>query len=746
MIVFKLKYKYDKILKVNGVLKMSEILRNLNEEQYEAVTSFDKYLRVIAGAGSGKTRVLTCRIANLIENMGVLPYSILAITFTNKAAAEMRKRVDNMLKDSDEGAGYTITTFHSFCARFLREEIHHIGYTRSFTIVDEDDQLKIVKDIIKELDITDEIKPKHCVSYISYVKTLNISYDELAKKHHLTEEEKIKSKIYLKYEEYLTTNQYVDFDDLLLKTVDILKRFPLVRKKWMEKYEHILVDEFQDTNDIQYELLTLLLSEHCSLFVVGDPDQTIYTWRGANVDLIMDFKKRFKPSRDIVLNQNYRSTKHILNCANELIKNNKKRVEKDLITNNIEGAKVIHYQANSIESEADWVVQRIKELMNKNEDLAYSDFAILYRSNYYSRAFEQTLVNYKIPYVVYGGMKFFDRKEVKDSLAYLRLALQENDTLAFERIINVPRRGIGDKAMQSIKDGAKEKGISLYRYVKDYMSTNFRLKSFVDAVENCKKKLENPNEQNLGDVLKELMSKVGYIDYLTEAKEEERIDNIHELAGYIFSLQSTNEELDLVSVIQEISLASAQDEMTDSNVVTLMTVHTAKGLEYPFVFVVGLSDGVFPSSRSIMGDNGFVESKDAIEEERRLAYVAFTRAQKQLLLSHNEGFSYASGGYLKASRFIIEIGGCITPYYKPKPKVSIYDDPKPRLNKKVEYKSQSVLKDNNTDYRPGDLVNHSAYGSGIILSVELNSVRIAFKDPNVGQKVISKKFTGLKKV
>ena len=725
---------------------MSEILRKLNEEQYEAVTSFDKYLRVIAGAGSGKTRVLTCRIANLIENVGVLPYNILAITFTNKAAAEMRKRVDNMLQDSDAGAGYTITTFHSFCARFLREEIHHIGYTRSFTIVDEDDQLKIVKDIMKELELTDEVKPKQCVSFISYMKSLNISCDELSKRNTLTEEEKIKSKIYLKYEDFLQTNPNLDFDDLLIKSVDILKKFPLVRKKWQNKYEHILVDEFQDTNDIQYELLTLILGEYCSLFVVGDPDQTIYTWRGANVSLIMDFKKRFKPSRDIVLNQNYRSTKNILNCANALIKNNKNRVEKDLITSNIEGAKVIHYQANSIESEADWVVQRIKELMSKNEELTYSDFAVLYRSNYYSRAFEQTLMNYRIPYVVYGGMKFFDRKEVKDSLAYLRLALQENDTLAFERIINVPRRGIGDKAMQSIKDGAKEKGISLYRYVKDYMSTNFRLKSFVDAVENCKRKLNNKDEQNLGDVLKELMSKVGYIDYLIEAKEEERIDNIHELAGYIFSLQSTNEELDLVSVIQEISLASAQDEMVDSNVITLMTVHTAKGLEYPFVFVVGLSDGVFPSSRSIMGDNGFVESKDAIEEERRLAYVAFTRAKKQLLISHNEGFSYASGGYLKASRFIHEISSCITPYYKPKPKVSIYDDPKPTFNKKVEYKAQSVLKDNNTDYRPGDLVNHSAYGNGIILSVESNSVRIAFKNPGIGQKVISKKFTGLKKV
>ena len=726
---------------------MTEILRNLNEEQYDAVTSFDKYLRVIAGAGSGKTRVLTCRIAYLIENMGVLPYNILAITFTNKAAAEMRKRVDDMLKDSDAGAGYTISTFHSFCARFLREEIQHIGYNRAFTIVDEEDQLKIVKDIIKELEITEEIKPKHCISYISYMKTLNISCDEAAKKTYLQEEEKIKVKVYQKYEEYLVTNQYLDFDDLLIKSVDILKRFPLVKEKWNKKYEHILVDEFQDTNDLQYELLTLLLGEHCSLFVVGDPDQTIYTWRGANVDLIMDFKKRFKPSRDIVLNQNYRSTKNILNCANELIKNNKKRVEKDLITSNVEGAKVIHYRANSIESEAEWVIQRIKELMQKNEDLAYSDFAVLYRSNYYSRAFEQTLVNYKMPYIIYGGLKFFDRKEVKDSLAYLRLALQENDTLAFERIINVPRRGIGDKAMQSIKDGAKEKGISLYSYVKDYMApTNFRLKSFVDAVENCKNKLNDKNEQNLGDVLKELMSKVGYIDYLTEAKEEERIDNIHELAGYIFSLQGANEDLDLVSVIQEISLASAQDEMKDSNVITLMTVNTAKGLEYPFVFVVGLSDGVFPSSRSIMGDNGFVESKDAIEEERRLAYVAFTRAKKQLLLSHNEGYSFTSGGYLRASRFILEVENCITPYYKPKPKISIYDDPKPKLNKKVEYKAQSVLKSDNTEYRPGELVNHIAYGSGIIIGVEANSVRIAFKDPNVGQKVISKKFTGLKKV
>lgn len=728
------------------MLNMSTILRNLNTEQYDAVTSFDKYLRVIAGAGSGKTRVLTCRVAYLIEEMGVLPRSILAITFTNKAAREMKSRVDDMLSTSTNGFGYLITTFHSFCARFLREEIQHIDYPNNYVIMDEDDQIKVVKDIMKEMEVSDDFKPKSVVSYISFTKTCGISPKEALEKAKDFVGETIKAKIYAKYEEYLTSNFYLDFDDLIIKTVEILKKFPRVKEKWNEKYEHILVDEFQDTNDIQYELLTLILGEHCSLFVVGDPDQTIYTWRGANVDLIMDFKKRFQPSRDIVLKKNYRSTKNILACANALIRNNKKRVEKDLITDNYSGAKVIKYEAQSTDKEASWVVQRINELLRNNEELTYSDFAILYRSNYYSRAFEQCLVNYRIPYVIYGGMKFFERKEVKDSIAYLRLALKEDDALAFERIINVPRRGIGDKALQDIKDGAKERNCSMYKYCVDVLANkNLKIKDFVRAIENCKEKLADSNEENFGDILKDLMEKSGYLQSLRDEKESERIENIEELANYLFSLQSTHDNFSLAEALQEITLYSAQDEMEDKNMVTLMTVHTAKGLEYPFVFVVGMSEGVFPSARSISGGDGFMENKDAIEEERRLAYVACTRAKKQLFLSSSLGYSYASGGYMQASRFIHEIGEAASNYYLPSNKPN-YDFNKTYLNKKTPYKSQAVLKDNDTSFRPGELVNHSAYGNGIIIGVEANAVRIAFKDPNVGQKLISKKFTGLKKV
>lgn len=722
---------------------MADILKNLNKEQYDAVTSLDKYLRVIAGAGSGKTRVLTCRIAYLIEEMGIEPTSILAITFTNKAANEMRRRVEDMVSESSFGA--LITTFHSFCARFLRQEIHHIGYPNAFVIADEDDQLKIVKEIAEDMDLPSDFKPKNLISYISFQKTIGNDPFDAMKAAENFEGEKLKAKVYERYEAYLNKNFYLDFDDLIIKTVDILKNFPLVKERWNAKYDHILVDEFQDTNDLQYELMTLLLSEHCSLFVVGDPDQTIYTWRGANVDLIIDFKNRFKGSRDIFLNMNYRSTKNILNCANALIKNNKKRVEKDLVTLNDEGGKVIRYEASSSEQEADFVVQRIRELKNKNLSVRYSDFAILYRSNYYSRAFEQTLVNYRIPYVIYGGTKFFDRKEVKDSIAYLRLALREDDVLAFERIINVPRRGIGEKSLQDMKEKALERNCSLYAVCKDELANkNMKIREFVNAIEKTKVQLQDTNANNYAEILKSLMENSGYLQALRDAKEPERIENIEELASYLFSLQSDEAHLDLASALQEITLYSAQDEMVDKDSVTLMTVHTAKGLEYPYVFVVGLSDGVFPSSRSITNPTGFGEDKSAIEEERRLAYVAFTRAMKQLFITNSTGFNYASGGYLRASRFIMELENNYVPYHmlNAKPKTFV----KPAFTPKKVFTNQAVLKDSNVDYRPGDMVKHTAYGPGIIISVQATSLTIVFKDPAVGQKIISKKFTGIQKI
>ncbi len=727
---------------------MKDLLTKLNSSQYDAVTSNDKYIRVIAGAGSGKTRVLTTRLAYLIESCGVPAWTILAITFTNKAAREMRKRVEDSLEC--ENCGSYISTYHSFCARFLREEISALNYPHNFIIIDEEDQEKIVKKLLEEADAKIVLKPSSVVNYISECKTYRINPEQALQSCANLYGEHNRAEIYAAYEEYLKNNGYLDFDDLLIKTVQILETNDYIYKKWSRRFNYILVDEFQDTNNIQYRLIQLLAGSDANVFVVGDPDQTIYTWRGANIDIIIDFAKDFPGAVDYVLDCNYRSTQSILNGANELIANNKKRIAKNLTTVNGSGAKIIYYQASTPEIEAKWVSERIKELLAKNQQLSYRDFAILYRSNYYSRAFESALYTSKIPYSIFGGVKFFERKEVKDAICYLRLLVRPEDNLALDRIINTPKRGVGDKTLAGIYTAAEAANITPYQFLANKYAEKVEsspLHTLMAAMEKYRHSLNETDKPNYGELLENLLEEVEYTPSLRESDEKERIENLKELSSYLFNFQIANPEVELAEIMQEIALYSSQDEMVDGNYVSLMTIHTAKGLEFPFVFVVGLSEGVFPNARSINSirsidglDNSY-EDNDRLEEERRLAYVAFTRAMKQLFISYSTGYNFASKGYGTASRFIREIQTQITPYrrFTSAPTTPFVHRPAQKV------REHSVLQNSNEGYRPGEMVEHVAFGEGIIILVNETSLVIVFKDPKVGQKTISRNFTGIKK-
>ena len=708
---------------------MIDRLSYLNDEQYEAVTSNAKYLRVIAGAGSGKTRVLTERIIYLINETGYPFESLVAITFTNKAAKEMRDRVSKVLK---EGEIPLISTFHSFCVRFLRHTIHNIGYKNDFTIIDDEDQTKIIKKIIKDLKIDDErITPKSIINFISDYKNSGFSYEVALDDTQGFEVENAKAKVFKKYELYLENNNYLDFDDLILKTVYILENFPSVQSVWSHKYNAVLVDEFQDTNDIQYKLIRLLMNDNTSLFVVGDPDQTIYTWRGANINIILNLKHDFDGVKDIVLNTNYRSTKNILNCANALIKNNFERVEKNLVTLNGEGGKVLFHQAPSGIEEAHFIIDRILELKRKSENkLKYSQVAVLYRSNYYSRDIERALMDYKMPYRIYGGVKFFNRKEIKDAIAFLRILSNSYDFLALQRLVSTLRVGVGAKSLEDISthDDA-------YNYFKDNYHTT-KTSKFINAIENGKEAL-NVEGVLYSKILDKMLETSQYYEHLREDREDERIENIQKgLLPYFDTYQKDHPEASLNEVLQDIMIYSAQDEIGDEDVISLMTIHTAKGLEFDYVFVIGLQEGVFPPSKTIIE-----QRDDLIEEERRLAYVAFTRARLQLILSCSVGFMPFLGRSGTPSRFMAEIKGRFEYYNRMKDEVNNvkYTPKRPSL-------AATFTSSSNMDYNLNDRIEHKAYGTGTVIVVDASSVTIKFDDPVYGEKKISKKFTGIKKV
>ena len=712
----------------------------LNTEQKKAVTSMKRFIRVNAGAGSGKTRVLTSKIAYLINECGISESSILAITFTNKVAREMKERVAKML--GLESSSVSISTYHSFCARVLREDIPSLdkAYNRNFTIIDDDDQVSILKELLKQEKVDKEdLNHKELLNFISYYKCLGTSPLNVET---FNKDQERKRDFYLMYEEYLKEHTYLDFDDLLLKTVALFETNERIRNKWSNRFQYILVDEFQDTNDIQYRLLKYLLNDETSLFVVGDPDQTIYTWRGANIKLIMNLGLDFKDVEDITLEKNYRSTQRILDAANALIKNNKQRLEKNLFSDNYGGKRPLFFNAEDGEKEAEWVANKILDLRSVGYN--YSDIAVLYRSSYYTRNFEQVFMKRKLPYCIFGGLRFYQRKEIKDAIAYLRVVTNENDDQALLRIINVPRRGVGDKAISNIQEDSKKYGNSMYRVVKDNIEA-FKKKDlineFCNAIEIARFEFKE-NIKPFSDIMRDLLKKVGYIDMLSEDEEENenRLQNLDELGSVLMDIQKESPEKTIEEILQDIALYSAQDDIMDGNYISLMTVHTAKGLEFPIVFVVGLGEGVFPNQRSVF------EKEDGMEEERRLCYVAVTRAQKECYLTSNTGYSFVMNSSLQDSRFIKEM----SPYldYVNRRKVPSYlnqetsktEEKKYNQPKGTLFGSASI----GQNYRAGMLVEHTAFGEGIIISIEGNAMRVAFKNAQHGVKLISTSFKGIK--
>lgn len=629
----------------------------LNEKQLDAVTCPFQHVRVVAGAGSGKTRVLTYRIAYLIDEFKVKPWNILAFTFTNKVAGEMKERIVSLIPDVSKFL--TIRTFHSFGAFFLRQEISALNFPTNFTILDEEDQVKLIKDIAVELGYkkSDEII-KVAINYIGNCK-LNGKYpDDMNHKASNVPYEKDCLEIYRLYEEQKNRMYCLDFDDLLLYTNYILENYPAVKTKWQNRIDHILIDEFQDTNDIEFKLICLLKKPMASLYVVGDPDQTIYTWRGANQEIILKLEKHFSNIETIVLDQNYRSTQTILDSANKLISHNKLRVKKDLFTNNVGGDPIAVKGFGSSKEEANYVASEISRLI-ASKKYVLRDIVLLYRSNYLTVDFEHALMTHHIPYKIYGGQKFYQRREIKDVLAYFNLIVNPSSNISFERIINVPRRGIGDTSLLKLKQAAEESKLSLYDYIStiDLEKSPIKktlinsLKTMIARIEVAKDDISK-NEEIFSKVLEDMIVDLNYYDYLMQDEDnEDRIQNVKALFQDLRHYLKQNPEASFDQYLQDIALLSAQDEIIDGDYVTLMTVHTAKGLEYPVVFVARFNDNVFPNARSL-SDTGFL----GIEEERRLAYVAFTRAKEKLYITYCYDYSYVVQSHLTPSFFLKEAG------------------------------------------------------------------------------------------
>lgn len=713
-----------------------ELEKVLNPTQQEAATYLGGHLRIVAGAGSGKTRVLTYRIAYLIENIGIDPKSILAITFTNKAANEMRSRIETTITTYQSGV--LVCTIHSLCVRILRMHIPVLNYPSSFIIMDEEDQKALLKRLYKEHNIDHKaISYSSTLHSISAWKNAKITPEMALMNANEWKGEKSKAILYEAYSTYCKEHFMLDFDDLILKTVEILENHDLIREYWQQRFSYIHVDEFQDVDYQNYRLVQLLTGEHTIVCVVGDPDQTIYSFRGANIRYIMDFEKDFKGAKTVYLNQNYRSTQNILNAANSLIKNNNDRLEKELFTDNDHGQKIIHYCAESDEAEANYVVDMIEQIISYEEGVNYKDFAILYRANYLSRQLEQTFISRQIPYRIFGGLKFFNRKEIKDVLSYLRL-IASGDDLAFERVINVPSRGIGDKSIEKIRDGASLYGCSMLEACEEHLlqlGLSKRISNQINDFVNIIQTLKN-SAMSIVELYDHLLVETGYMVMLEEDQEDSRIQNLMELKNSMSQFLGNNPGAKLEDYLQEIALYTNQDVGDEEQYVSMMTIHMSKGLEFPYVFVIGLSENIFPSMRNL-DENGDM----GLEEERRLAYVAYTRAMNQLFLIESMGYSYVSNGPKVRSRFISEIND---DYISHEGRKDTYQSesfiPKPKVSKQT-----FDMNDDTKEWRVGELVMHDVFGKGVIIKVEGSIIQVAFSVP-YGVKSIMASHPAVKKL
>ncbi len=713
---------------------MSELLETLNPAQKEAATTINQHVRIIAGAGSGKTRVLMARIAYLIEDVGIFPSRILEITFTNKATNEMKERL--ALQIGEDARSVRISTIHSLCVRILREDCQALGYPQSFVILDTDDQRQILRPFYKELDL--DMKEYPMTKVLGSISSCKTNYVDPQQALELAQskQQEVNAQLYAKYEARKAEMKAMDFDDLLLQAHHLLNSNEEVRKKWQSRLDYIHVDEFQDVDPIQYGIVRLLTSDQAILCVVGDPDQTIYTWRGASVNIILDFNKHFKNSKTIILDQNYRSTQPILNASNAVIAHNNDRIKKDLFTKLPGDDKIVEQASLDDNEEPLFVARQINDRYKKGE--SFKDMAILYRSNYTSRAFEKVLMKVNIPYVIYGGIRFYERREIKDALSYLRLCANKDEMdpeqfsldLAVLRVINQPRRGIGARTLEKLQEQAQQKHVNLLEILHDPDlggAARNKCVSFAQMVDEIR---SHRDDYSLEDYLDYIMDETGYYQMLKEDHEDERIDNIKELKQDIAQNLQENPEMTLETYLQDIALFTDKTEESKHNAVSLMTIHAAKGLEFDTVFIVNFNEGIFPSTRSIQ-EGGH----SALEEERRLCYVAMTRAKKHLYLSWNTGYSYMLDAYKTPSRFLKEIPD---EYTNAVTKKVVDAQATPKMG-------PSMARRGKVRYRKGDLVEHTLYGQGVIISLNGDVATIAF-DRKTGVKKLNSQHPSIKKV
>ena len=708
------------------------IYDTLNEQQREAVYHTDGPLLILAGAGSGKTRVLTHRIAYLIEEKGVNPWNILAITFTNKAAGEMRERVDNLVGFGSESIW--VSTFHSTCVRILRRHIDRLGYDHNFTIYDADDQKTLMKDVCKLIDIDTKVyKERNLLSAISSAKDELITPQEYELNAAGDYGKQKIAKVYMEYEKQLRANNALDFDDLLVKTVQLLQTQPDVLEYYQERFRYIMVDEYQDTNTVQFKFVSLLAGKYKNLCVVGDDDQSIYKFRGANIKNILNFEKEFHDARVIKLEQNYRSTSNILNAANAVISNNVGRKEKSLWTDNGEGEKIQFRQFDTAYDEADFIAEDIRKHIN--DGAAYNEHAILYRTNAQSRLFEERFVAGNIPYKIVGGINFYARREIKDLLAYLKTIDNGKDDLAVRRIINVPKRGIGLTTINRVQESALEREIGFYEALKgldlipNIGRSAAKLDSFVALIEYFK---GVAGTESLSDLMKEIIEKTGYVEDLEADDKEDaqaRIENIEELISKIAAYEETcadqDEKPTLSGFLEEVALVADIDSLDEEqDYVILMTLHSAKGLEFPHVYLAGMEDGLFPSYMTITSDDN-----EDLEEERRLCYVGITRAEKDLTVScARRRMIRGETQYNKMSRFLKEIPaelmetGTAFAEETEMPTQNAYFQAKQVFKQKAfstgkTAKQFTVTKEKGLDYTIGDRVKHMKFGEGLVTDI-----------------------------
>jgi DNA helicase-2/ATP-dependent DNA helicase PcrA len=732
---------------------MNPIFDSLNDRQLEAVKHTEGPLLITAGAGSGKTKVLTCRIAHLLEK-GVAPYQILAITFTNKAAKEMKERVQNLV--GTEAERIWLSTFHSFCAKLLRFEIDGFhGYTRNFTIYDASDQLTLVKDCLKTTNLDDkQFPPRSVLGTISSAKNALMDAKTFAGQAGDFYEQKV-SDIYDMYEKKLKENNAVDFDDLLFLAVRLLQENDQVREKYQSRFHYILVDEYQDTNRAQYLLTKILADRWQNICVVGDADQSIYAWRGADMRNIIDFTRDYPQAASIKLEQNYRSTKTILNAANAVIDNNDSRPKKNLWTENATGNKIIHYHAQTEHDEADYVAGVIYN-RHEIEQEPYGDMAILFRTNSQSRVLEEKLMRYAIPYTMVGGTKFYDRKEIKDVIAYLRLLYNPEDSLSLTRIINVPKRNIGATTLEHMAEYAEERSISLFEALSstDELPVTKRarasLETFAATVFDL---LGHVGEWDVLTLIEEVLKQTGYgamldADASHDPQGESRKENVGEFLSVAKDYMDSNPEGNLQDFLENVALVSDVDEFESSaSKVTLMTLHAAKGLEFPVVFLVGLDEGLFPHSRTLLDPS-------QVEEERRLAYVGITRAERQLYVTNaSTRTMYGRLTAYMPSRFLAEIPPQLLEEYKRKTVMPQRQTSSVPGQQRVSILSKPVAtslpKKHAVDssFAAGDKVRHKIWGIGTVLEVigEGQNMQMKIQFPTKGIRQVVVKYAPLEK-